>query len=279
MRFSNESSENTASKVHPAHLPWLLTLYEALTDDDVDVREAAAGATGLVLGVTLVPAEAGTQLLRWLGRHFGHEHDFFMHVAGRMVGHNFGSASFVSTRASIEGSTEGSGMGWASAKEQLTEAMRFDDALFVIEEHNQYIDEVREAKRWTDVFLMSSSSGSNDTSRTASKALGQWTLESLRTLIETAQSESAIGGDGPLGWTSKPQVFAICARILLCASTLGKLKNAHDEPDGQEEKDGRRDDGKLDNDVAEELDRLWQLGRSDRIRLDGLLLKMSGVGE
>ncbi|KAI0506793.1 putative death-receptor fusion protein-domain-containing protein [Xylaria bambusicola] len=279
VRFSKEDPETNVSGMSPAHLPWILALYDALTDDDVEVREAAAEAASPLLGSPLVPAEAGARLLRWLAEHFGHEPDFLMHVAGRMVGHNFGCTSFVTPRAPTGSSTEVNGVSWVSAKEQLTEAMRFDDALFVIEEHNQYIDEVREATRWTDVFLTSSSYGAKEAFSDASKALGEWTLESLRTLIEIAQSESAAGGDGPLGWTSKPQVFAICARILLCASALAKVKNTQTKVDGQEPNEGQGDEGKLYENVAEELDRFCQLGRSDQTRLHGLLLSMCEIGE
>ncbi|KAK5627756.1 hypothetical protein RRF57_003471 [Xylaria bambusicola] len=279
VEFPEETSETNIPGIQPAHLPWIVALYDALTDDDVEVREAAAEAASPLLGSPLVPAEAGARLLCWLGEHFRHEPNFLMHVAGRMVGHNFGSASFAATSAPTGDSTEASGVSWVSAKEQLTEAMRFDDALFVIEEHNQYIDEVREATRWTDVFLTSRSCGAREAFINASKALGEWTLDSLRTLIEIAQSESVVGGDGPLGWTSKPQVFAICARILLSASALAKLRNTHNGVDNGEQSEGQGDEGKLYTDVAEELNRFWQLGHSDQTRLHGLLLSMCGIGE
>ncbi|KAI1429341.1 putative death-receptor fusion protein-domain-containing protein [Xylaria sp. FL1777] len=273
VRFPSDSFDNSVPKIHHAHLPWLVALYDALTDDDIEVREAAARATSPILGLALVPVEAGTQLLRWLAKHFGHEPDFLMHVAGRMVGHNFGSTSFVITSAPGGDPTDVSGMSWISAQTQLTEAMRFDDSLFVIEEHNQYIDEVREAQRWVDVFVSSGLSRTKDAGDSARKALAEWTLASLRTLIEIAQSESATRGDGPLGWTSKPEVFAICSRILLCASALAKFKNTHQaHSHGDEE-------GQVYTDVSVELGRFWQLGHDDRTRLHGLLLQMCGIEE
>ncbi|KAI1353162.1 putative death-receptor fusion protein-domain-containing protein [Xylaria sp. FL0043] len=271
VQFPNDSSDDGAAKVHYAHLPWLLALYDALTDDDVDVREAAAEATSPILGLALVPFEAGVRLLRWLARNFGHEPDFLMHIAGRMVGHDFGAASFTIAQALEGDSTDASGVSWVPTRTQLTEAMRFDDSLFVIEEHNQYIDEVREARRWADVFLSSGPSGANDARSEASKVLAEWTLASLRTLIEIAQSESVTDGDGPLGWTSKPQVFAICARTLLCASALLQLQGAQDqEANGEKE-------GKMYADVAEELDRFRRLGHDGRTRIHGLLLTMCGI--
>ncbi|KAI0429175.1 putative death-receptor fusion protein-domain-containing protein [Xylaria sp. FL1042] len=279
VQFPNDSSDDSATKVHYAHLPWLLALYDALTDDDVEVREAAAEATSPILGLALVPFEAGVRLLRWLVGHFGHEPDFLMHVAGRMAGHDFGSTSFAITRILEGDSTDASEVSWVPAKVQLTEAMRFDDSLFVIEEHNQYIDEVREAKRWTDVFLSSGSSGVTDARSNASKALAEWALASLRTLIEIAQSESVTNGDGPLGWTSKPQVFAICARILLCASALVKVKNTQDQLQHQGQEANRKREEQLYTAVAEELDHFWQLSHDDRTRIHGLLLMMCRIKE
>ncbi|KAI0971132.1 putative death-receptor fusion protein-domain-containing protein [Xylaria arbuscula] len=264
VRFPNGNSDGSAPQIHRAHLPWLLALYDALTDDDVEVREAAADATSPILDLTLVPVEAGARLLRWLAGHFGHEPDFLMHVVERMIGHNFGSTSLAITSDPKGDSTDVNGSSWVPTKFQLEEAMRFDDSLFVIEEHNQYIDEVREVERWTNVFLSSNLAAEKDARGNASKALVDWTLASLHTLIEVTESESAMGGDGPLGWTSKPQVFAICARILLCGSALAKL--------GKEEK-GEKED-LIYADVSEELDRFRQLGHSDGTMLHGLLLRM-----
>ncbi|KAJ2988032.1 hypothetical protein NUW58_g4189 [Xylaria curta] len=275
----NSSPDNNASQIHNAHLPWLLALYDALTDDDVEVREAAAQAASSILSLALVPVEAGVRLLRWLAMTFGHESDFLMHVVGRMVGHNFGSASFVATDAAEGCSPEVVGLDWASAETQLAEAMRFDDSLFVIEEHNQYIDEVREAKRWTDVFLSSGSAGANDARENASKALAEWTLAGLRTLSGISQSESAADGDGPLGWTSKPQVFAICARILISASALAKMGNAQSRVRGQGEAEKMEKEGDVYTDVLEELRRFSKISHGDQARVHGLLLKMSEVEE
>ncbi|KAJ8129317.1 hypothetical protein O1611_g4314 [Lasiodiplodia mahajangana] len=208
-RFPSANSDGNPSKIHQSHLPWLLALYDALTDDDVEVREAAAGAAKSILGLELVPAEAGSRLLCWLAGHFGHESDFLTHVGGRMVGHNFGSTCFVATHPAGEDVPEVNGLDWVPAESQLAEAMRFDDSLFVVEEHNQYIDEVREAKRWADVFLSSVSSTEKRVHNSVTRALAEWTLAGLRTLARIAETESAADGDGPLGWTSKPEVFAI----------------------------------------------------------------------
>ncbi|KAI1128044.1 putative death-receptor fusion protein-domain-containing protein [Nemania abortiva] len=277
VRFPAKSSDASISKIHPAHLPWLLALYDALTDDDVDVREAAAGAASSILGLALVPVEAGSRLLCWLAERFGHEPDFLTHLGGRMVGHNFGSTCFITASTTGGSLPNANGLEWISAEIQLAEAMRFDDSLFVVEEHNQYIDEVREAKRWADVFLSADLSAARPAQDNVTKALAEWTLAGLRTLARIAQSESAADGDGPLGWTSKPQVFAICARVLICASTLAKLKNTCSQA-GDEGGEGENINGtRVYKDVSEELGRFWNLGHDDRTGVHGLLLGMCGI--
>ncbi|KAI2642567.1 hypothetical protein GGS21DRAFT_498499 [Xylaria nigripes] len=268
VRFFHDNSENRNPLFHPAHLPWLLALYDALTDDDVEVREAAAKAAIPVLGRDLVPVEAGVRLLCWLGTHFGHDSDFRVHVVGRMIGHNFGSTSFVSTHDGEGNEAKVVGMDWVSAKSQLEEAMRFDDSLFVVEEHNQYIDEVREAKRWTDVFLSLNSPSAEGFGVNANEALSKWTLEGLRILNRITQSESTTGGDGPLGWTSKPQVFAICARILTCASAITRCCQVQRSAEEKEESY---------TNISEELRRFSELGHGVQARVHGLLLGMCRI--
>ncbi|KAI0201484.1 putative death-receptor fusion protein-domain-containing protein [Astrocystis sublimbata] len=281
---TNNESNNAATQTSSAHLPWLLALYDALTDDDIDVREAAADAANPVLGSALVPVEAGALLLRWLAARFQHDPNFQMHVVGRIAGHNFGSCSFIaSTDATeVEGNTvdTNDGSDWIAAKAQLAEAMRFDDSLFVIEEHNQYIDEVREAKRWADVFRLSTSGPENtgDLARSkAFQALAKWTLAGLRALSEIVQAGSEAGGDGPLGWTAKPQVFAICARVLICASALAGSEGTGRDQDQEQEVARIGEEMGVREEVAQELSRFWNLGRGDGARVHGLLLKMSGL--
>ncbi|KAI1502258.1 putative death-receptor fusion protein-domain-containing protein [Biscogniauxia marginata] len=192
-----------------AHLPWLLALYDALNDDDDEIRSAAAAAASPILGQPLVPIEAGDRLLRWLGAHYGRAAAFQAHVASRMVG-----GGDPTTTA------------WVPAGAQLADAMRPDDSLFAVEEQNLYVDEVREARRWGEAFVASPSAShlppeADEASAVLREALSSWILSALRALTRLAETEGADGaGAGPLGWTSKPQVFAICARVLIGASAL-----------------------------------------------------------
>ncbi|KAI1212980.1 putative death-receptor fusion protein-domain-containing protein [Annulohypoxylon truncatum] len=219
-----------------AHLPWLLALYDSLNDDDDEVRAAAAlAAAPLLSNQRLVSVEAGRRLLRRLLAWYGAADEFKAYVACRMTGHNVPP----STSSSSSGNVPTSSLllsSWTPASAQLAEAMRFDDSLFVIEEQNLYVDEVREARRWSDLFsslpspptppsssspssFPSPSSSSSSSPSAAETALSQWILAGLQTLTRLARSEPR---DGPLGWTSKPEVFAICARVLVGGAALAK---------------------------------------------------------
>lgn len=186
---------------HGSQLPWLLALYDALNDDDDEVREVTAMATKPILGKSLVSMEASSKLLDWLADRFGASTEFRNHVACRLVGRS-PIASTLNEAVFAQ---------WTPAAEQLASAMRFDDALFVVEEQNLYIDEVREAQRWRAVWAkMPGAAGA-----AADAALAHWTRSGLQALTERAATD-----DGVLGWASKPDVFAIGARVAACASAL-----------------------------------------------------------
>ncbi|KAI0850975.1 putative death-receptor fusion protein-domain-containing protein [Daldinia vernicosa] len=211
---------STEKNSDSAHLPWLIALYDALNDDDDEVRAAAASAaTPLLSNQRLISVEAGRRLLHWLLAHYGDVDEFRAHVACRMAGNlpSSPSSSYVTLEQVPTGATPSTAKrllkGWIPAEAQLAVAMRFDDSLFVIEEQNLYVDEVREAHRWSNIF----SSLPQQYPSEATAALSQWCLSGLETLSRIATAE---GTDGPLGWTSKPEVFAICARILIGGTAL-----------------------------------------------------------
>lgn len=105
------------------------------------------------------------------------------------------------------------------AEQQLAAAMLDDDSLFVEEEQNLYIDEVSEAIAWTGLARNAESPLSGEETR----ELSSWAQEGLRTLARLAETK-----DGPFGWASKPQVFAICMKIILAAKAI--ITHHHHNP-------------------------------------------------
>ena len=183
------------------HLRPLLALYDAMNDDDDEVREVAAQGAKRILGRNLAAIEAAERLLEWLTERFGDDEVFQTAVACRMVGQTSGSGILAADVREIE-----------PVNEKLAAAMKFDDSLFAVEEQNLYIDEVRETQRWKRVF----SSLSWDPAAERFDLPRRWAASGLRALIELAKRE-----DGPLGWTSQPAVFAVCSRIMLSGVAFG----------------------------------------------------------
>ncbi|KAI1096449.1 putative death-receptor fusion protein-domain-containing protein [Rostrohypoxylon terebratum] len=232
--------------LNAAHILWLLALYDALNDDDDEVRAAAAlAATPLLSNQRLISVEAGRRLLHRLLFWYGTTDEFKAHVACRMIGH---IATPISDGVGGGVSPANLLSSWTPASTQLAEAMRFDDSLFVVEEQNLYVDEVREVRRWSNVFSSLLTPTPTSPSSLVEITLSQWILAGLQTLTDLARSE---GKDGPLGWMSKPEVFAICARILVGGAALAAAGNME---------------------VADELRRFRDEGRKAEVH--GLLLGM-----
>ncbi|KAL2024422.1 hypothetical protein VTK56DRAFT_8233 [Thermocarpiscus australiensis] len=176
------------------YLPALSALYDSLIDDDDEIREVAATAASAVIGACAVAPTAADGLVVWMREHVGEAEEFRSRVVCRMVGQPYSRD-----------------LRLAPADEQLRKAMDFDDSLFATEEQNLFIDEVRETSRWRRVFGTLEHSGGEP----SFSCLTTWVQTGLECLIGLAQKE-----DGPLGWTSDQHVFAVCARILLCAVAI-----------------------------------------------------------
>ncbi|CAK7270737.1 hypothetical protein SEPCBS57363_004254 [Sporothrix epigloea] len=172
-----------------------LCLYDALDDDDDEIRDVAAGAAGAFLGTPLIPGEASRHLQLWMSAH------------GRNI--SLSAAMSLQAAARMEGQNVDSPVSaWPPAATLLAQALKFDDALFLVEEHNLYLDEVREAERWA--IVLESGSKVED--------LALWLASGMDALVTHIQSPD--GNDGPLGWTAAPRVFAVCARLIIGARAV-----------------------------------------------------------
>ncbi|KAL2271601.1 hypothetical protein VTJ83DRAFT_972 [Remersonia thermophila] len=214
----------THAKTHAAggdakYLPALWALYDGLIDDDDEVREAAAAAASSVLGHgggarPVVAPMAAAELASWMGERFGRRSSddaFTARVISRMVGQPWGTATDAHAQL-------------VPAEQMLRKALAFDDSLFAAEEQNLFIDEVRETRRWRTVYegmaktrtsiVASANAGAGEASAVSSpsSALQAWAEAGMKALLALA-----VKGDGPLGWTTDQHVFAVCARIVLCA--------------------------------------------------------------
>ncbi|EHK24695.1 uncharacterized protein TRIVIDRAFT_61472 [Trichoderma virens Gv29-8] len=190
------------------YLPVLLALYDAINDDDDEVREAGSAAARSIFGQNLAPLEASSRLLQWLAQHFNSSAEFKAAVASRITG----------CRATVAVNQS-----WSSPGAQLDAALRSDDSLFAVEEQNLFIDEVREANRWASVFQSLEWDEKRPEDGRILGKLDEWICDGLAQMQLLIKQE-----DGPLGWASNPHVFAIGTSILRGAVTLkrnhGSLK-------------------------------------------------------
>ncbi|KAJ4197938.1 hypothetical protein NW755_000632 [Fusarium falciforme] len=213
------------------HLPALLALYDSLNDDDDDVRDVGSAAVKSILGQALVPIEAANRLLSWLSQRFGHD-STFRQVAVRRI---MGDARFPTPESHT-----------ASVSDQLQNAMKFDDSLFVIEEQNLFVDEVRETQRWVSIY----ESLSWEAKDPALEALTVWSNAGIDEMRRLVGEE-----DGPLGYGSKPEVFAILSRVVYASAAL--VKERH-HPDGR---------------LLEGVDKFGSALREGQGHMSGLLLQ------
>jgi hypothetical protein len=100
-----------------------------------------------------------------------------------------------------------------SALQQFSQACREGTVLFAIEKQNLFVDEVREAVIWSHVLKRLSKRA---LSVEHAAALSKWVTGGLEKLIEVADAEI----DGPLGWTSKSDIFILGIRIILATDVL-----------------------------------------------------------
>lgn len=105
--------------------------------------------------------------------------------------------------------------GGLPAEAQLERALDFDDSLFATEEQNLFVDEVRETERWARLGgLVEGEAGDDE----AVGELVRWVEGGLRGVLKVVAGER--GEDGPLGWTADQHVFAVVARVVICAGVV-----------------------------------------------------------
>lgn len=254
-----------------AYIPLLLALYGALVDDDEDVREVAAAATAALVTTTtsdeddedengnaksspppppLVAVDAADALLSWLGARLGHTNELRAYAACRLAGSAIVAADLGAQDLAA----------WTPPRDQLAAALRVDESLFAVEEQNLFVDEVREAERWAGMLraLAWEREGEEEmvVVEGALAALKRWAegaLEGVADLVRRAD-------DGPLGWASGADAFALCCRVLVCGRMLAGLLGG--EAQGV--------------DIVRLLGQIREAGRASR--LHGLLLSVLGDG-
>jgi hypothetical protein len=221
-----------------------LALYDRLTDDDEDVREIGAELVSKLCSKLLergegssvtrsfsVPA-ARSKLLQFICKEWNQSLIAWTEAMRRLIpdyAPSKGNLEVINRGngpVSIDGdsndSHESNFIRFIPVRKVLDKAMTPDTALFVIEKQNLYVDEVEEARVWSEMLI--DLKPLELTQRKTLQRLGDqfvtWTMDGLSVLTDTANKEV----DGPLGWTSKPEVFTIGLRVILASRVLLCLK-------------------------------------------------------
>lgn len=217
----------------PELLGGYICLYDILFDDDEDVRDQGAVAASALLSVdseirgrngsntSLTSSAASSKLLQYIVTEYNSSKVLWIDGVRRLTGEislfRLGPVDVPSNLENPENPFEKKctfknriRLGLRPVREMLQEARRQDTALFAEEKANLFVDPAEDAKNWADALAQLHPSV-HDPDMVSEMAA--WCAEGLAALIEIVESQE----DGPLGWTSKPDVFALGMRILLMA--------------------------------------------------------------
>ncbi|RMZ31999.1 hypothetical protein D0859_03882 [Hortaea werneckii] len=177
-------------------------VYDLLDDDDEDLRLLASSAVSSILDAgandgsaqeELVPVVASQRLVGFMLQTMSRD----QRLIGEAFDRSFGTSS----------------QGFPNVADHLNTFGQIDKALFVEEKQNLYIDEAREVKLWAQVLLRAPADMLTIHLR---KQLSAWVSEGLCALT----SKMAESGDGPLGWSSRPEVFVLGLQLVYGAEVL-----------------------------------------------------------
>lgn len=189
-----------------------LILYDMLNDDDEELRDIAASTASWVLSYSSVsltstlalgPLNASELLATFITDHYSDSVYFAPRVMRYLTGQE--------TR--ISGSDNQSSLVPMSVL--MAQHRQESTVLFVEEKQNLFIDEVREVDVWSRVLLQLKR---NAYPETLIRQISSWVSEALDHLLSLVSEES--GSDGLLGWTSKPESFALGVRVISIATSL-----------------------------------------------------------
>lgn len=221
-RASGQAPRTDAALLGP-----YVALYDTLNDDDDEIRDVGAAVVSWVLSAPLdltpnlsfVPLAASLRFSEWLSAQYSHSTSLSATAVRRLTLH---------PRWLPLNMTDKPTGTLKPVEDLLANATKEDRSLFIEEKQNLFIDEVREADVWSQVLLRMSSEALDIQ---LAKAYVTWVDEGLLALLQKAKTEAM---DGPLGWTAKPEVFALGIYVILGAKIVLKWVK-HDSLRDQEE--------------------------------------------
>ncbi|KAI9768015.1 MAG: hypothetical protein M1840_005327 [Geoglossum simile] len=215
-----------APRTDAALLDPYIVLYDTLHDDDDEIRDVGATVVSWVLSdpssstqnLSFVPLAASLRFSEWLSTQYSHSADLSITAVRRLELHS---------RWLPLNTTDNATEAIKPVEVLLANSAKEDRSLFIEEKQNLFIDEVQEADVWSQVLLRMSSEALD---MQLTKAYATWVHEGLLALLEKAKAM-----DGPLGWTAKPEVFALGVYVILGAKVVLKWAKHDSLPDCEED--------------------------------------------
>jgi hypothetical protein len=183
-----------AAQLDSVRLKFILLVYDLLNDDDDEIRNIATMIASLILSDGLeaslrlkhtVPLLASQRLILHFLAQYPHLPELFDQAIVRTTG--------VDRQA--------------SAKAAFGAAAAENNALFMVEKQNLFVDPVREAILWSQ--FLKRIPDLKRIRRDLIRSFVAWTKGVLSLLRERMQHRV----DGVLGWTSKPDMFVFGMRV------------------------------------------------------------------
>ena len=185
-------------------IPSLFALYSVLNDDDHDIRKLASESISTILNTQLVPQAATSAFAEHLLEVFIDSQIFIKYVCAKMTG---------TPISSLDMGVNDS-LALLSVQDQYFEANPVDKQLFAQEKQNLWLDEIADTKIWASIFgKLRATSFEIHSPRSplhpVIRELVAWVEEAVTTLKKSATTK-----EGALGWTTKPEVFAVSMRAI-----------------------------------------------------------------
>lgn len=187
-----------------AHIRLALTLYDAVNDDDPEIRQLAAEAISVLIGSaagtgglvsSTIPPVAAQKLCTYLLQAHPSSPALLNGAITRLIPNHAGFAQV------------------PPVKQDLERFLVHKSSLFEEERCNLYKDEIREIRLWFKVLLHLSF---EHATIFPFEPFAHWVLEGLDSLTVMARQEY----DGPLGWTSGDGVFILGIRVIASAKIV-----------------------------------------------------------
>ncbi|KAI9723327.1 MAG: hypothetical protein M1812_001210 [Candelaria pacifica] len=202
-------------KENPPFLRLLLVLYDTLVDDDEEIRDEGAEVASTWLRMeeemSLMPLAARSALLEFLASRYANSKELCLEALLRLAGPQ--PSTRQSGGVSADDLSDGV-IAYFHPPDLLFEtAKKEDTSLFVEEKQNLFVDEGKEAESWACVLRRCCPSTVSGDVRVQFET---WLEEGLSVMLESIKSNV----DGPLGWTTKPEIFLLGIRFILGADVI-----------------------------------------------------------